>query len=182
MNEGMVRKWVTMFNVGRTNVNEENRSDRPSLVTDDLVMKLITNLSCLSCHTGIQTVDNGLATPAITEDSIQKFKTTMPTQKTMQFKTNGEEYSVTELCCCMTMLGLIPPVTLKHWFDNFVGSSSITRPTARTWHRLTTMKHELGGQRYETDDVKTAVDLWLRSLAGTLYEEGIDKLITRYDK
>ncbi|KAG8261851.1 hypothetical protein J6590_064707 [Homalodisca vitripennis] len=50
------------------------------------------------------------------------------------------------------MLEPIQLVTLKHWFDNFVGSSSITQ----TWHHKTTtcsqhMKHKLGGKRFETD-------------------------------
>ena len=37
MSDGMVRKWVRMFNEGRENVHDEARSGRPSLVNDDLV-------------------------------------------------------------------------------------------------------------------------------------------------
>jgi len=37
MSDGMVRKWVRMFNGGRENVHDEARSGRPSLVDDDLV-------------------------------------------------------------------------------------------------------------------------------------------------
>ena len=40
MNDGMVRKWVRMFNEGRENVHDEARSGRPSLVNDDLVRKV----------------------------------------------------------------------------------------------------------------------------------------------
>ena len=40
MSDGMVRKWVQMFNDGRTNVHDEARSGRPSLVNDDLVRKV----------------------------------------------------------------------------------------------------------------------------------------------
>jgi len=39
MSDGMVRKWVRMFNGGRENVHDEARSGRPSLVNDDLVRK-----------------------------------------------------------------------------------------------------------------------------------------------
>jgi len=39
MSDGMVRKWVRMFNEGRENVHDEARSGRPSLVKDDLVRK-----------------------------------------------------------------------------------------------------------------------------------------------
>ena len=40
MSDGMVRKWVRMFNEGRQNVQDEARSGRPSLVNDDLVHKV----------------------------------------------------------------------------------------------------------------------------------------------
>ena len=40
MSDGMVRKWVRMFNEGRETVHDEARSGRPSLVNDDLVRKV----------------------------------------------------------------------------------------------------------------------------------------------
>jgi len=40
MSDGMVRKWVRMFNEGRQNVHDEARSERPSLTNDDLVRKV----------------------------------------------------------------------------------------------------------------------------------------------
>ena len=40
MSDGMVRKWVRMFNEGQENVHDEVRSGRPSLVNDDLVRKV----------------------------------------------------------------------------------------------------------------------------------------------
>jgi len=40
MSEGMVRKWVRMFNEGRENVHDEARRGRLSLVNDDLVRKV----------------------------------------------------------------------------------------------------------------------------------------------
>jgi len=40
MSDGMVRKWVQMFNEGRENVHDEARVGRPSLVNDDLVRKV----------------------------------------------------------------------------------------------------------------------------------------------
>jgi len=39
MSDGMVRKWVRMFNEGRENVHDEAWSGRPFLVNDDLVHK-----------------------------------------------------------------------------------------------------------------------------------------------
>ena len=40
MSDGMVRKWVRMFNGGRENVHDEARSGRLSLVNDDSVRKV----------------------------------------------------------------------------------------------------------------------------------------------
>ena len=40
MSDGMVRKWVRMFNEGRENLHDEARSGRPTLVNDDLVRKV----------------------------------------------------------------------------------------------------------------------------------------------
>jgi len=40
MSDGMVRKWVRMFNEGRENVHDETRSGRPSWVNDELVRKV----------------------------------------------------------------------------------------------------------------------------------------------
>lgn len=40
MSEGMVRKWVRAFKDGRSNVHDEERSGRPSLITDELIGKV----------------------------------------------------------------------------------------------------------------------------------------------
>ncbi|KAJ4446934.1 hypothetical protein ANN_13636 [Periplaneta americana] len=40
MNERNVRKWCEMFNNGRTNVHDETRPGRPSLITEDLKTKV----------------------------------------------------------------------------------------------------------------------------------------------
>jgi len=40
MSDGMVRKWVRMFNEGRENVQDEARSGRPSLDNDNLLRKV----------------------------------------------------------------------------------------------------------------------------------------------
>ena len=40
VSDGMVRKWVRMFNEGQENVYDEARSGRPSLMNDDLMRKV----------------------------------------------------------------------------------------------------------------------------------------------
>jgi hypothetical protein len=45
------------------------------------------------------------------------------------------------------------------------------------------LKKFLAGQRFNNDeDVKRAVQKWLSSQAATFYDEGIEKLVSRYDK
>ena len=44
MSDGMVRKWVRMFNERRENVHDEARSGRPSLVEDGLVRTVNENV------------------------------------------------------------------------------------------------------------------------------------------
>ncbi|VVC30348.1 Hypothetical protein CINCED_3A021970 [Cinara cedri] len=45
------------------------------------------------------------------------------------------------------------------------------------------MKSFMGGQNFnEDDDVKKAVSAWLQSQALSFYDEGIQKLVPRYDK
>ena len=92
MRDGMVRKWVRMFDEGRENVHDEARSGHPSLVNDDLVRKInervrddrcftISDLSLhfphisrtllydiVSSHLGYQKAQTG----AFYEESIQK--------------------------------------------------------------------------------------------------------------
>lgn len=51
------------------------------------------------------------------------------------------------------------------------------------FHLFAHMKRWLGGQRFDTDEaLQTGVQRWLQAQAATFYQEGIDKLVPRYDK
>ena len=53
----------------------------------------------------------------------------------------------------------------------------------RTYHLFLHLKKFLGGKRFDDDDdLKDAVQKWLTSQAAAFYEEGIQKLVPRYDK
>jgi hypothetical protein len=43
MSDGIVRRWCRMFSEGRTNVHDDDRSGRPSLVTADLLDQVNDN-------------------------------------------------------------------------------------------------------------------------------------------
>ena len=51
MSDGMVRKWVRMFNEGREIVHDEARIGRPSLVNDDLVRNVNERVRDDRCFT-----------------------------------------------------------------------------------------------------------------------------------
>ena len=51
MSDGMVRKWVRMFNEGRENVHDEARIGRPSMVNDDLLRKVNERVRDDRCFT-----------------------------------------------------------------------------------------------------------------------------------
>ena len=100
MSDGMVRKWVRTFKDGRTNVHDEKRSGRPSVVNDSL--------------------DHPPYSPDLAPSD---------------------------------------------------------------YHLFLHLKKHLGGKRLQDDDdVKTVVRQWLASQAADFYEEGIQKLVQRYDK
>jgi transposase len=40
MTESSIRKWYIQFKNGRTNIHDQEKSGRPSIVTDDLVFKV----------------------------------------------------------------------------------------------------------------------------------------------
>jgi hypothetical protein len=44
------------------------------------------------------------------------------------------------------------------------------------------LKSFLGGRRFHDDEVKEAVTTWFASQAAAFYDEGIQKLVQRYDK
>ena len=51
------------------------------------------------------------------------------------------------------------------------------------FHFFLHVKNFLGGKRFDDDEgLKDAVRKWLTSQAATFYEEGIQKLVPRYDK
>jgi hypothetical protein len=50
-------------------------------------------------------------------------------------------------------------------------------------HLFSKLKEFLGGRRFKSDEeMKDAVEEWLNGLAAVVYDEGIQKLVTRYDK
>jgi hypothetical protein len=55
--------------------------------------------------------------------------------------------------------------------------------TPSDFHLFPALKEFLGGRRFKSDEeVKDAIKEWLNGLVADVYDEGIQNLITRYDK
>jgi hypothetical protein len=60
MNESSVRNWCRMLNECRTNVHDEGRSGRPSLITEDLKKKLTNTFNRIDARLLTNCVRNSL--------------------------------------------------------------------------------------------------------------------------
>ncbi|GBO26194.1 hypothetical protein AVEN_213794-1 [Araneus ventricosus] len=54
MSEGVVRQWVRFFRDGRTNIHDESRSGRPSVVSADLIKEIDKKIRLFRNFTFIQ--------------------------------------------------------------------------------------------------------------------------------
>ncbi|GBO33215.1 hypothetical protein AVEN_30887-1 [Araneus ventricosus] len=102
MSEGMVRKWVRMFNEGRENVHDEERSGSPSLITEELVLcideKVRSNrrftISDLSMN--FQNISRSLLHEIV---KIIKIVLAMGTENTNETETHGSSLGVFAALC-----------------------------------------------------------------------------------
>jgi len=79
MSDSMVRRWVRQFNEGRSEVHDEERSGRPSLVTEELVHAIDDKIQenrkfTINALAREENVSNWLKTQAANfyEEGIQK--------------------------------------------------------------------------------------------------------------
>jgi hypothetical protein len=60
MNESSVKKWCRMFNEGRTNVQDEERSGRPSLINEDLKKQTVGKFDRIDARLLTNCIKNSL--------------------------------------------------------------------------------------------------------------------------
>ncbi|GBM70470.1 hypothetical protein AVEN_188217-1 [Araneus ventricosus] len=58
MSEGVVRQWVRVFKDGRTNIHDESRSGRPSVVSADLTKEINEKIHLLRNFTISQLLEH----------------------------------------------------------------------------------------------------------------------------
>ncbi|GBO05005.1 hypothetical protein AVEN_23281-1 [Araneus ventricosus] len=192
MSEGVVRQWVRFFKDGRTNIHDESRSGRPSVVSPDLIKKIDEKIRLLRDFTITQlsehlpNISRTLLYETVTGKSgyrkfcarwVPEMLTEIHKTSRMgaalkflsQYHTGGEDFlnRILGLCFCTITcaLTLLPDLAPSDF------------------HLFTAMKKWLGGQHFADDEeLKNAVTHWLKSQAAALYAEGIGKWVKRYDK
>ncbi|KAG5322887.1 SETMR methyltransferase, partial [Pseudoatta argentina] len=159
MNRTSVFKWCREFKNGRTSVHDDQRSGRPSILTDDIVEKIENalrddrRLTMDELSAMFPQISRSLLHETITETlGYRKLSARwVPKQLTDQHKLNRVE----------------------------AGQEFLRRYKLHGDHRY--WRSNLGGKKFSTDEeVKGEVEKWTKELAGNYFEEGIKKLIPRF--
>ena len=119
MSDSKVRQWCRLFKEGRTNVHDEERSSRPSVIKDRKGILLIDFL------------ERGLT---INADAY--CETVRKLRRAIQNKRRGMLSS--GIVLCMTMRDLRPQLELLNCCNNFAGKFLTTHPTAPISRQATT--------------------------------------------
>ncbi|KAJ4431203.1 hypothetical protein ANN_19800 [Periplaneta americana] len=165
MNERNVRKWCEMFNNGRTNVHDETRPGRPSLITEDLKTKVNDRIlqdrrtSLDELHIAFLDISRSLLGEIVS-------------QHLGYHKICARPHTAASTRELLDQFG---------WeiFDHPPYSPDFA---PSDFHLFTKLKDFLGGTRFGSDEeLKKTVNTWLNELAAE-YNTGILKLVNRYDK
>ncbi|XP_071043084.1 histone-lysine N-methyltransferase SETMAR-like [Parasteatoda tepidariorum] len=234
MSDGMVKKWVRAFIEGRTNVHDEQRSGRPSVVNESYVHivsehlnyrklcsrwvpKMLTDVHKTkrlgSALTFLERYHDGdfLSQIVMGHETWVAYVTPESKQQSMKWRNSDsprklkfkQTTSARKVMCTVfwdrkgVLLLEFPPRN-----ETICAVQSRTKDVTKdliTSFQWETLDHppyspdlassdyhlflHLSGQRLQDDDeVKTVVMQWLRNQAADFYEEGIQKLLQRYDK
>ncbi|KAJ4449394.1 hypothetical protein ANN_00793 [Periplaneta americana] len=166
MNERNVRKWCEMFNNGRTNVHDETRPRRPSLITEDLKTK-VNDRILQDRRTSLDELH--IAFPVISRSLLGE----IVSQHLGYHKICARPHTAASTRELLDQFG---------WeiFDHPPYSPDLA---PSDFHLFTKLKDFLGGTRFGSDEeLKKTVNIWLNELAAEEYNTGILKLVNRYDK
>ncbi|KAJ4435485.1 hypothetical protein ANN_18101 [Periplaneta americana] len=166
MNERNVRKWCEMFNNGRTNVHDETRPGRPSLITEDLKTK-VNDRILQDRRTSLDELH--IAFPDISRSLLGE----IVSQHLGYHKICARPHTAASTRELLDQFG---------WeiFDHPPYSPDLA---PSDFHLFTKLKDFLGGTRFGSDEeLKKIVNTWLNELAAKEYNTGILKLVNRYDK
>ncbi|KAJ4429731.1 hypothetical protein ANN_21935 [Periplaneta americana] len=163
MNERNVRKWCEMFNNGRTNVHDETRPGRPSLITEDLKTK-VNDKILQDRRTSLDELH--IAFPDISRSLLGE----IVSQHLGYHKICARPHTAASTRELLDQFG---------WeiFDHPPYSPDLA---PSDFHLFTKLKDFLGGTRFGSDEeLKKTVNTWLNELAAEEYNTGILKLVNR---
>ncbi|KAJ4426467.1 hypothetical protein ANN_27281 [Periplaneta americana] len=166
MNEINVKKWCEMFNNGQTNVHDETRPGRPSLITEDLKTK-VNDRILQDRRTSLDELH--IAFPDISRSLLGEIV--------------SQHLGYHKICARPHTT-----VSTRELLDQFGWEISDHPPYSpdlapSDFHLFTKLKDFLGGTRFGSDEeLKKTVNTWLNELAAEEHNTGILKLVNRYDK
>ena len=170
MSDGMVRKWVRAFKDGRTNVQDEERSGRPSMLMKIwcpvLLVEFLPRNETIKAASYCETLNNP-------RRAIQNKRRGKLSKGIVLLHDSARPHVANRT---KDLIKSFKWETLDHppYSPDLAPSD---------YHLFLHLKKHLGGQRLQDDnEVKTSVIQWLTSQAAEFYEEGTQKLVPRYDK
>ncbi|KAJ4439542.1 hypothetical protein ANN_07666 [Periplaneta americana] len=163
MNERNVRKWCEMFNNGQTNVHDETRPGRPSLITEDLKTK-VNDRILQDRRTSLDELH--IAFPDISHSLLGE----IVSQHLGYHKICARPHTAASTRGLLDQFG---------WeiFDHPPYSPDLA---PSDFHLFTKLKDFLGGTRFGSDEeLKKTVNTWLNELAAEECNTGNLKLCER---
>ena len=177
MSGGMVRKWVRMFDKGRENVHDEAQSGCPSLMNADLVCKVNERVHDDRRILLVEFLPQGAAVKSTVYcETLKKLRCAIQNKRCGMLRAtiillhnNARPHSAAKT------QDLILSFKWEQ-MDHPLYSPDLAPSDFNLFLHL---KKFLGGNRFDDDDLKDAVQKWLTSQAAAFYEEGIQKLEPR---
>ncbi|KAJ4434925.1 hypothetical protein ANN_23496 [Periplaneta americana] len=165
ISDGMVRRWVRKFNEGRVSVHDEQRTGRPSLINDDLVRAVDEKI-----HEDRRFRISSLS---LNFPQMSRYLEEAPSRNSEQetwvgvvlLHDNARPHTARDTQNLISKFG----------WEQIDHPSYSPDLAPSDFHLFLHLKKFLGGQRFDGDEVKTAVREWFASQAGKFYNEGIER-------
>jgi hypothetical protein len=173
MSDRCVREWCRKFEDGRTDVHEEGAQGRHSIVTDELVHKVVTLLTEFMAQENTITPDVYCEAPHKLRRSIQNKQCGMLTKGVILLHDNAHPHAADRTNALIKRF---------NW-EIFYHLSYSPDLAPSNYHLFSKMKVWLATQHFHSnEELMDGVKNWLHNLAAPFFDEGLQKLVSRHDK
>jgi hypothetical protein len=168
MNRQNVTKWYREFSKGRTDIHDEQKSGKPSLISDDFLQKTEGKIH------------------AKRRGTIRELHHIIPeVSKTTIHEAVTEKLGYRKLC-----VHWVPEILMDDHKKKWMGSTlkflmcyAQEGDERSNFHLFLHLKKHLAGKKFENDDeVQEEIMKWFKGQAADFYDSGIHKLVTRLNK